>query len=107
MKYATCFIVSFLFVFSVHASTSSESKQDVADSGTDQVPPIGFPPVKVPAAADNSNLPLHVQIDTEGNSINVDLRSNDADASSSSQTPSGLPAVPSPFRSAATKIWTL
>ncbi|KAF1797643.1 hypothetical protein V8B55DRAFT_1386343 [Mucor lusitanicus] len=101
MKYSTCFILPLFFALSVHASTSSASKQDVADSGnTDQVPPIGFPPVKIPANANDANLPLNVQIDTEGHPINVGAHSNDA-AASSSPTPPGLP---SPIISAATKI---
>ncbi|GAN01004.1 hypothetical protein MAM1_0004c00433 [Mucor ambiguus] len=105
MKYSTCIIVPFLFALSVHASsTSSESKLDVADSGTDQVPPIGFPPVKIPAIADDSSLPLNIQIDTEGNPINEGLHSNAAAASSYSQSPSGIPAIQNPIASAATKI---
>ncbi|KAL9550246.1 hypothetical protein MBANPS3_004812 [Mucor bainieri] len=105
MKYSTYVILPFLLALSVHASsTHGQSKQNVADSGTDQVPPIGFPPVKIPAAADDASLPLNIQIDTEGHPINAGgLHSNDA-SSSSSQTPSGLPAIPSPIRSAATKV---
>ncbi|CAO3628513.1 unnamed protein product [Mucor fragilis] len=86
MKYFTSFLIPLFFALSVHASTSSESKQDVADSGTDQVPPIGLPPVKIPATADDAHLPLNIEIDTEGNPIVVGSHSNDAGASPSSQT---------------------
>ncbi|KAI8642023.1 hypothetical protein BD408DRAFT_191504 [Parasitella parasitica] len=96
MKLAIC--IPFLFALSIEATKPStlESKS-VADPGTDQVPPIGLPPIKIPTfAATDSKLPLNIQIDTEGNL----LPNNPNEGTSYSFSPPKA----TPVRSAASRI---
>lgn len=91
MKFSIPAVVTLLFALSINATPST-----TVDPGTDQVPPIGLPPIKIPAL--DSSLPLNVRIDTEGNPIRINPEASE------SPTYSTLPAKSTPIRSAASKI---
>ncbi|CEP18496.1 hypothetical protein [Parasitella parasitica] len=90
------------FLLSVDAvKPSTPELKSLTNPGTDQVPPIGLPPIKIPpSVAMDSNLPLNIQIDTEGNSLQNDL----SEGSTASTSYSFFSPKTTPVRSAASKI---